>query len=180
MDVFYTVSEYAEIMGKDPGNIRRNLIKGLIPGQKLGKQWVIPKDSVYPRDQRVKTGDYRNWRKKTAVRQENLQLMKGIGKMCRDLGNLYGTTLDRIVLYGSYARGEASEESDVDIALILRRPETEKKHAAMTDIVVDYELECGKTLSVITIDKRQYSSWRETLPFYTNMEKEGIILWKTA
>ena len=180
MDGYYTVSEYARITGKDSGNIRRNLINGLIPGQKFGKQWAIPKDAIYPNDQRVKTGEYRNWRKKIAAWRDNAQLMKSIAGLCSDLGKIYGNTLDRIILYGSYARGEASEESDVDIALILRQHETEKKHLAMIDIVVDYELECGKTLSVITVDKCQYSEWSQILPFYMNMDREGIVIWKTA
>lgn len=67
MSDFYTVSEFAKLTGKDPSRIRRLLAYGKIRGEKLGKQWIIPKDVVYPKDERVKSGRYRNWRKKTAV-----------------------------------------------------------------------------------------------------------------
>lgn len=53
-------------------------------------------------------------------------------------------------------------------------------HDKMTDIVVDYELEQGAPLSVIPLEWAEYTTWKSTLPFYKNIEKEGIVLWKTA
>ncbi len=64
MSEFYTVSQYAEVTGKDPGNIRRMLANGRLKGEKVGNQWLIPKNAQYPDDQRVKNGQYRNWRNK--------------------------------------------------------------------------------------------------------------------
>ena len=61
MSEYLTVSQYAEASGKDPGNIRRMLIKGILQGEKIGNQWLIPKNTVYPEDRRVKSGEYRNW-----------------------------------------------------------------------------------------------------------------------
>ena len=49
----------------------------------------------------------------------------------------------------------------------------------MTDIVVDYQLDLGITLSVILIEQRELMEWKTTLPFYKNVEKEGIVLWKS-
>ena len=180
MEGYYTVSEYAHIMKKDPGNIRKKLITGEIKGEKAGRQWLIPKGTAYPEDKRVKTGEYRKWRNKTAIRQSNPVLMKAIGKMCRDLGKVYGEALDQIILYGSYARGDETSESDIDIALILSEKENEAEQDARMDIVVDYELEQGVTLSVITIEKDEMALWSDTLPFYKNLLAEGVVLWKTA
>lgn len=180
MDKYYTVSQYAKLIGKDPGNIRRMLINGDISGEKLGNQWIIPQDAVYPEDRRVRTGNYKNWRKKKSIWDENRELMNGLVKMCSDLSKIYGQSLEKIILYGSYARGEQTNESDVDIALMLNDASDEQKHDAMTDVVVDYELEQGVTLSVISIEYEQYRQWKKVLPFYMNIEKEGIVLWKTA
>ncbi len=179
MSEYYSVSQYADITGKDSGNIRRMLIKGILPGEKIGNQWVIPKSAICPDDRRVKSGNYRNWRKRSVIHQSNPGLMKALCRMCNDLSVVYGSALEKIVLYGSYARGEQTPESDVDIALILRRDD-EKKHDRMTDIVVDYELEQDTVLSVVTIDASHYRKWLRVLPFYTNVEKEGIVLWKAV
>ena len=177
---YYTVTEYAKLTGKDVGNIRRMLIKGDLNGEKVGRMWLIPKDTVYPSDRRLKSGTYKNWRKRSLVNQHNPGLMHTLHEMCDKLSVIYGDTLDRIVLYGSYARGEETSESDVDIAVLLRESSTEEMHSEMIETVVDYELDLAVTLSVVPIDYNQYLQWNKTLPFYKNIEKEGIILWKAA
>lgn len=178
MKEYYTVSEYAAIVGKDTGNIRKLLINGEIKGEKIGRQWIIPKSESYPEDRRIKSGNYRNWRKKTSVYNSDVALMKAIHHMCREISDVYGEYLVKIVLYGSYARGEQTNESDVDIALFLKAGNTEEMHDEMTDIVVDCELEQGVTLSVVPVEFEEYTKWKQTLPFYKNIDKEGIVLWR--
>ena len=180
MSEYYTVTEFAELYGKDPGNVRRMLIKGLIKGDKLGKQWIIPKDATYPEDNRVKNGSYKNWRKRTTINQAHPNLLLSLKEMSERLCAVYGASLDKVILYGSYARGEQTEESDVDIAVILKDGNTEKMHDDMLDIVVDYELDLDVTLSVVPIEYANYLEWNKELPFYQNIEKEGIVLWQAA
>lgn len=177
---YMTVSQYASLVGKDTSVIRRLIASGAIKAEKLGNQWILPNDTVYPIDKRIKSGEYRNWRKMSDVRKSNPILMKALSQMCNELKGIYGNQILKIVLYGSYARGEETAESDVDIALILKEADSEKTHEAMTDVVVDYELEQGVTLSVITIEYENYAEWRTTLPFYKNIDREGIVLWKAA
>jgi len=180
MENYYTVTQYAELTGKDPGNIRRMLAYGKLAGEKLGNQWLIPKDVVYPEDQRVRSGNYRNWRKRSDIWHSNPHLIKSLLAMCSDLNQVYGDYLAKIVLYGSYARGDQTPESDVDIALFLKAGNTTTMHDAMTDIVVDYELDQGVTLSVVPLEYEQYQTWGKTLPYYRNIDKEGIVLWKST
>lgn len=61
---FLSVTEFAALHGKDPGNVRRLIQEGRIPAQKVGRQWVIPAQAQPPADRRVKSGRYRNWRRK--------------------------------------------------------------------------------------------------------------------
>lgn len=61
---YLSVSQFAEKFGKDPGNVRRLIANGRIPAVKIGNQWAIPANAEPPADQRVKSGEYRNWRKK--------------------------------------------------------------------------------------------------------------------
>ncbi len=180
MSEFYTVSQYAKIKGKDVGNIRRLLIKGLIPGEKIGNQWLIPKEAEYPQDGRIKSGNYRNWRGLVSLRKNNPDLMRALSRLSDDISKIYGSSLKKIILYGSYARGEQTEESDVDVALIIddEAVNDEKKHDTMVDAVVEYELEQGVTLSVVPISYGQYGQMRRILPFLQNIDKDGIVLWK--
>jgi len=180
MKGFYTVSQYAAIFGKDSGNIRRMLSNGKLTGEKVGNQWLIPETAELSEDKRIKSGQYRNWRNKTRINKKYPGLLKQLTNMCIDIGKVYGDVIEEIILYGSYVRGQEMPESDIDIAVILRLPDTDELHRKMIDIVVDNELDLEITLSVITIEEDNLNEWKSTLPFYKNLLKEGISLWKNA
>ena len=110
----------------------------------------------------------------------NEELAAAVRRMVKELSEIYGSYLDRVILYGSYARGEQTEESDVDIALLLKNGHDRDMYNRMIDCVAETELACGKALSVIDIDTDKYNTWKSTLPFYKNIDKEGILLWKQA
>jgi hypothetical protein len=50
----------------------------------------------------------------------------------------------------------------------------------MIDVTVDLELEYGKVLSVLLIDYYNFKEWENVMPFYKNVKKEGVVLWKAA
>ena len=64
IDDLITLPEYAEKVGKAQVSVRRKCLRGTLPGAvKIGRDWLIPKDAPYT-DDRVKTGQYKGWRKK--------------------------------------------------------------------------------------------------------------------
>jgi len=177
MTNYLSVTEYAKLHSKDPGNIRRLLASNRLKGQKVGNQWIIQENAVYPLDKREKHGKYHNLRKRLVLNKQK-ELMKTISNMISSLQGIYGDLLKEIILYGSYARGTQTDESDVDIALMLNGKPSKKVNNAMIDCVASYELECGRVLSVIDIDYKKYKDNINILPFYKNIKKEGIVLWK--
>ena len=94
--------------------------------------------------------------------------------------DIYGNLIDSVILYGSVARGTQTDESDVDIAIIMRPGATAEMHDRMLDMVVDLELAYDKVLSIIRIDHDRFKEWEATLPFYQNIRKEGVVLWPAA
>ena len=108
---------------------------------------------------------------------ENLQEV--FERMIPGFQTIFGNVLERIILYGSVARGTQTADSDVDIAVIVRRY-TENMHDKMIDLTVDMELEYNKVLSVLLIDYDNFREWEDVLPFYKNMKKDGIMLWSAA
>ena len=111
---------------------------------------------------------------------KNTELMRTLSSMIQQLHRIYGDMLTEVVLYGSYARGTQTDESDVDIAVILAEKPSKNATNAMIDCVSSYELACGKVLSVLDIEAEKYHQWKDTIPFYQNIQKEGILLWKAA
>lgn len=86
----------------------------------------------------------------------------------------------RIVLYGSTARGTAAPDSDVDIALFLTGRLSGRQEDQLSDLIVDLNLKYDRVFSVVDIDQKTYMKWRRVTPFYQNVDREGIVLWKAA
>ena len=93
---------------------------------------------------------------------------------------IFDTQVIRIVLYGSYARGTNTPESDVDVALLLNGSLNRETENKLSDLVVDLNLKYDKVFSVIDIDYAVFQKWENVTPFYRNVNKEGILLWKAA
>lgn len=91
-----------------------------------------------------------------------------------------GGKLASIILYGSFARGTNTDESDVDIALIVNGRLEHEDEDKMSDFIVDMNLKYNKVFSVIDIDLEHFNRWVGVLPFYKNVEQEGVVLWKAA
>ena len=85
--------------------------------------------------------------------------------------------IDKVVLFGSAARGTDTPESDIDLAVFLNREETPSITSRLHEASVEASLAYDVLLSVITIDSSVYRNWRTVLPLYRNIEREGVTLW---
>ena len=86
----------------------------------------------------------------------------------------------RIVLYGSMARGDGTPESDIDLAIFVHSRIDREIEDRLSDIIVDLNLKYNRVFSVIDIDNSIFAKWKNVTPFYQNVEKEGIELWRAA
>ena len=100
-------------------------------------------------------------------------------KLVPAICDIYGNRLISIILFGSVARNTATEDSDIDIALLVESDDP-SLHDRMLDILSDLDLEYDQVISPSLIEKKQYDKWKAILPFYKNIEKEGVVLWKAA
>ena len=92
-----------------------------------------------------------------------------------ELATLYGDRLDRVVLYGSYARGEAHEESDVDVLVVLRgevEPYTEIKRTGR--LALDLLLKHDAEVSIQPYSRDAVADERRS--FIRNVAAEGVAL----
>ena len=68
MQDFITIKEAAEKWDITARRIQVLCSEGRIEGAvKFGRDWAIPVDDTKPEDKRVKSGEYRNWRKRTKI-----------------------------------------------------------------------------------------------------------------
>lgn len=88
----------------------------------------------------------------------------------------FGEKLKSIIVYGSYARGDYNEHSDIDIMILVTLSEAEIKQVenSIYDSAFDLELKYGKVLSPVVKNQEFFEYWSDTLPFYRNVKKEGV------
>lgn len=77
--------------------------------------------------------------------------------------------IERIVLFGSAARGEADEESDVDLLLVTKRRLNRRERHRITDAVCEVNLEYGTNFSTLVVDSY---TWQHGFMTYLNIHKE--------
>lgn len=90
--------------------------------------------------------------------------------------DLFNTKLDSVILYGSYARGDFDQESDIDILVIIDCSESELKNIRfmLSECASDLSLENDVTISVLIVDLYSFNRYKAVLPFYENIEREGL------
>jgi len=106
--------------------------------------------------------------------KKNIKDIKPIlNEIKEKLQKMYGKRLNGIILIGSYSRGDATEDSDIDVVLLLRDmkyPDEEiiKSSNALGDLELNYDT----LISLIPIDNNDFIE--RHLPIILNAEKEGI------
>ena len=99
-------------------------------------------------------------------------------KYASQVKQILGESLCKIIIYGSYARGDYTENSNVDV-MVLTTLEDENSSSVsyqLYDLAFDYQMEYGIDISVIVKNETQFNYWLGALPFYDNVSREGIII----
>ena len=92
-----------------------------------------------------------------------------------ELAQLYGERLVTVILYGSHARGEAHEESDVDVLVVLRGTVNPYEEARRTSgLMQDASLRHGTALSILHLEEELFNDPMH--PLMMNVNEEGVEL----
>lgn len=114
---------------------------------------------------------------------KNKELIAKIGKeITAHLVGLYGEKVKSIILYGSYARGDNDEQSDMDIMVLFDCPyeETVGFRREISKVASRIGLENDILVSIVFRDIDSFIKDYDILPFYQNIIKEGQILYGTS
>lgn len=93
--------------------------------------------------------------------------------------NIYGQHLQKIFLYGSYARGEEREDSDIDIMILVDLDDYAMKEYAdkLSDVTFDMNLDYDLMIMPIVKNGEHFNKWIPFYPFYRNISQEGVMLY---
>ncbi|MCX6601865.1 MAG: nucleotidyltransferase domain-containing protein [bacterium] len=105
----------------------------------------------------------------------NEQLRPILDELKRRLSEHYGERLERVVLYGSQARGEAAEDSDVDVLVVLRgEVQAGEELWQISGITAELSLRSGQVISTTVLPDRLYR--RRPSDFASGIRRDGISL----
>lgn len=101
-------------------------------------------------------------------------------ELVEGLKRIFQNNISMIILYGSMARNEATNESDIDIAIIIKNEMDNQIKKRFIRWAADMDMRYEKVFSIVDIQEDNMKKWESVLPFYQNIRKEGIVLWKAA
>ncbi len=103
----------------------------------------------------------------TSLRDQNTVLER----LCEELRRIYGTRIERIVLFGSHARGEARTDSDYDVAVFLNQMDSlwneTAKLARIGETILD---KTGAIVNALPLHAREYEKKNM---FMNELRKDG-------
>jgi predicted nucleotidyltransferase len=87
----------------------------------------------------------------------------------------YGDRLDRVILFGSQARGDAKPDSDIDILVVLQDPVDHSAELRKTShFIAQFCLDHYTVVSRIFMPKSKFETTDSA--FFRNVRKDGVVL----
>ena len=103
---------------------------------------------------------------------------EALEKLKEGVQKIFGDRAKKVILYGSYARGDFNKHSDIDVMILTDIPEEEifEYKDRIWDYAYDIDLEYDIIISVLVKNISVFNEWLEYIPFYMNVQKEGVVL----
>lgn len=103
-------------------------------------------------------------------------------KYVEEIRKIYGSHLRKVILYGSYARGDFHPDSDIDIMILLDITDLDLKEygTKLSYMTFDFNLDHDLDIKPIAKNEEHFKKWLDNYPFYANVNKEGVVLYGAA
>jgi len=102
-------------------------------------------------------------------------IRKVLKKLKKELLRIYGESVESIILYGSRARGDARDDSDIDILVVLNKDFNYSEMLRLSSqLVSSLSLENDVVISRAFVTKVQYDKLQ--IPFLMNVRREGVLV----
>lgn len=99
-----------------------------------------------------------------------------ISELCSKMSRLFPQNRIEAILFGSYARGDADAESDIDVLLLVdaSRQDIRARNWQVGDVAAELLMNYGIMVSPIVENRSYFNANIAALPFYRNIDREGV------
>ena len=96
----------------------------------------------------------------------------------RDIAGIFPSETIETILYGSYARNDADEGSDIDVLFLVDSPRNviAAKNWQIGEAAGEILIEHGIVISPIVENRDFFNEYQDPMPFFGNIKTEGIRL----
>ncbi|MBQ8311783.1 MAG: nucleotidyltransferase domain-containing protein [Clostridia bacterium] len=105
-----------------------------------------------------------------------LEVRTIIAQLRERLANVFPQEQFDIILFGSYARHDADDESDIDVMFLVdsSRQTIQEKHWQIGEAAAEVLMDFGIVVSPIVENRAYYHANADLLPFFRNVQREGV------
>ena len=161
-----TVNQVADYLQLSTMMVYKLAQDGKIPSSKIGRVW------------RFEQGEIDRWLQQKSgggqVSKEEKVVSEILQDFVKELKKKFSDNFFQVLLFGSHARGEATEESDIDVLVVLNTIADFWKMFSEIEKIsygVTFEKNQPKVLSVVLIDKNEFLTGNS--PLLLNIREEG-------
>lgn len=105
----------------------------------------------------------------------NDRIQDVLRRLKAELAATYGKRLKGVYLFGSHARGEADEESDIDVLIVLDRVDNHSQEIERTsEVISGLSLECNATISRVFAPEERWLT--DQTMFFLNVREEAVAV----
>ncbi len=110
---------------------------------------------------------------------KNEKILTLLSEVKRETKNIFTNKLQKIILYGSYARDEATLDSDIDIMILIdeNRDNLRQYRNLIIDVIFELSLKYDIILSILIKNYKDFNNYIEFVPFFRNVYNEGIEIY---
>ena len=104
------------------------------------------------------------------------ELYTVVSDFARQIENIFRDKLKHIILFGSYAREEQDEGSDIDIMILvdIDKMTIRNYRAKVIEIVTEFEWNFNVIISPIVQNYDEFEKYKDASGFFKNVIKEGV------
>jgi predicted nucleotidyltransferase len=92
----------------------------------------------------------------------------------KDIFSMLKESIKQLKLFGSYARGDYNDDSDIDIFLVYENTNLTNIDDLMAKISVKFQLKYGIMINIHDMSISYYNKYKNISPLIKNIEREGV------